>query len=138
MPSSRIPPQKWMLEVMLLVFLATAIVGSAPAIIHPGPRLMPPHPRLWENGMLQSIEPGFADTEIPFGFNAAGLQPRSLTGSIKALAVLVEFSDKAHTVTATKFDSLIFDPPANGIGSVRDYFNEISYGQIDIVTLNIA
>ncbi|MEW6659882.1 MAG: M6 family metalloprotease domain-containing protein [Thermodesulfobacteriota bacterium] len=61
-----------------------------------------------------------------------------LVGSIKALAVVVDFSDKVHTVTATYFDSLIFAAPlASGLGSVRDFYNKVSYGQVDIITVNL-
>ena len=49
----------------------------------------------------------------------------------------VDFSDKVRTVTVSYFDSLLFAAPAPGIGSARDYYNEISYGQIDIVTVNL-
>jgi immune inhibitor A len=61
-----------------------------------------------------------------------------ISGSIKALAVVVDFSDKVHTVTATYFDTLIFAPPvASGLGSVRDFYNKVSYGQVDIITVNL-
>ncbi|MDD2901286.1 MAG: M6 family metalloprotease domain-containing protein [Syntrophales bacterium] len=61
-----------------------------------------------------------------------------LTGSIKALAVVVDFSDKVHAVTPTFFDSLLFAAPiASGLGSVRDYYNKVSYGQVDIITVNL-
>jgi immune inhibitor A len=59
-----------------------------------------------------------------------------LSGNIRALAVLVDFSDKVSTVTPGFFDTLIFAPPVTGLGSVADYFKEVSYGQVDIITVN--
>jgi M6 family metalloprotease-like protein len=59
------------------------------------------------------------------------------SGAINALAVVVDFSDNVHTVTASYFDSLIFDPPVSGRGSVRDYYDEVSYSQVDIVTVDL-
>ena len=56
---------------------------------------------------------------------------------VLALAVVVDFDDQVSTVTASFFDSLVFAPPVSGRGSVRDYFDEVSYGQLDIVTVNL-
>lgn len=55
-------------------------------------------------------------------------------GDFRVLALLVSFSDNASAVTAVSFDSLIFDSVGN---TVRDYYDEISYGQLDIVTLDL-
>jgi M6 family metalloprotease-like protein len=72
------------------------------------------------------------------GAAKAGAPGAPLSGSIKALAVVVDFSDNVHTVTATYFDTLIFAAPVvTGLGSVRDFYNKVSYGQVDIVTVNL-
>ncbi len=73
------------------------------------------------------------------GINAVNSEQSAtqLTGNIRMLAVAVDFSDKVHTVSASYFDSLLFALPKPGPGSVRDYYNEISYGQVDFVTLNL-
>jgi immune inhibitor A len=63
--------------------------------------------------------------------------PQGLTGAVNVLVALVDFNDNVHTVTPTFFDSLVFAPPVSGRGSVRDYYGEISYGQVDVVTLNL-
>ncbi len=57
---------------------------------------------------------------------------RALTGTINTLVILVDFSDKPHTVDPSFFDSLLFAPPVPGRGSLRDYFAEISYGAADL------
>ncbi len=54
--------------------------------------------------------------------------------SYNVLAVLIKFSDKANSVEPIKFDTLLF---VNKQGTVRDYYNQVSYGQLDLVTLNL-
>ena len=59
-----------------------------------------------------------------------------VSGVFKVLAILVQFSDhpsNSNTI-ATYYDSLLFDTA--GI-TVRDYYRSASYGQLDIVTLNL-
>lgn len=56
------------------------------------------------------------------------------TGSTNALAIVVDFSDNTYQVASTYFDSLLF---ASGVVSLRDYFNDVSYGNLDIVTVNL-
>ncbi len=61
-------------------------------------------------------------------------QPAGPSGNFKALALLVDFSDKTKQVSATYFDTLLFGA---GHGTVRDYYNEVSYGSLTIVTVNL-
>jgi immune inhibitor A len=56
------------------------------------------------------------------------------TGNYKALALLVDFSDNTSQVTASYFDTLIF---SSGSNSVRDYYYEVSYGSLTIITVNL-
>ncbi|RPJ50541.1 MAG: M6 family metalloprotease domain-containing protein, partial [Chloroflexi bacterium] len=100
---------------------------------------MPPHP-----DMLDKIKrgeaklPSFTD-QVPNFAPGLGKGPSlaPLTGTIRVLVILVDFSDKTRTVTANYFDSLMFAAPVAGRGSVRDYFNDVSYGTVDIVTANM-
>jgi immune inhibitor A len=55
-------------------------------------------------------------------------------GPFRVLAVLVDFSDHVSQVSGTFYDTLVFGAGSN---SVRDYFDEISYAQIDLVTVNL-
>jgi immune inhibitor A len=55
-------------------------------------------------------------------------------GEFRVLALLVEFSDKPSTVEAGFFDSLVF---GNSGSTVHHYYDEVSYGQIDIVTIDL-
>ncbi len=65
--------------------------------------------------------------------NASKLSPGAIT-TFRVLAILVKFSDNDSSVSATFFDSLVFGSTAN---TVRDYFDEISYSQFDLVTVNM-
>lgn len=55
-------------------------------------------------------------------------------GSYNALVLLVEFSDNSASVNASFFDTLVF---INQQGCVRHYYQEVSYGTLDIVTVNL-
>lgn len=56
------------------------------------------------------------------------------SGSFKALALLVDFTDKPSQVGAAYFDTLLF---GTGHGTVRDYYGEVSFGTLTIVTVNL-
>ncbi|MBI4051151.1 MAG: M6 family metalloprotease domain-containing protein [Elusimicrobia bacterium] len=56
------------------------------------------------------------------------------TVSFRLLAILVHFTDNPSTVTATSFNTLIFSTAS---GSVNHFYRENSYGQLDVVTLNL-
>ena len=56
------------------------------------------------------------------------------TGNFYALAVMVQFSDNPSATPAVYFDSLLFD--SMGI-TVNDYYKTISYGQLDMVTVDL-
>ncbi len=112
----------------------------------------PPHPRLLEQLKSDTVEApyffshldqmhakGICTGEIRSLSKEAQTSPDRtnsplLSGEFKALAILVQFTDHPSSVGATFFDSLLFDT----IGStVADYYHEISYGQLDIVTVNL-
>ncbi len=65
---------------------------------------------------------------------ASGAKSPNLPGQFKALAILVDFTDHLSSVPASFFDSLIFGSVGN---TVADYYDEVSYGQIDMVTVNL-
>ena len=56
------------------------------------------------------------------------------TTTRNVLCVLVQFSDKAKSVNPEDFDTLMF---VNQVGSVRHYFDEVSYNSYDVVTVNL-
>jgi immune inhibitor A len=65
---------------------------------------------------------------------SGAIHKTALAPSFKALAILIKFSDKNSSVAAAEFDTLLF---VNQQGTVRNYYNEVSYGQLDIVTVNL-
>lgn len=110
---------------------------------------MPPHPDVVSavaNGklapsyyMLHRAELHDRGVCTPDSFFKAVRRPQSgalspTAAPFRILAILVKFSDKNSSVATTFFDSLVFD----SVGStVRDYFNEVSGAQIDLVTVNL-
>ena len=61
----------------------------------------------------------------------------STTGNVKMLVILVEFSDYSFKKSKSDFDKLINQlnyTDGGRYGSVRDYFSECSFGQLDLVT----
>jgi immune inhibitor A len=120
---------------------------------------MPPHPQLLDN-IQKGVVPMPSVLEDVATLRARGIDapwsapapanrtqsatPRSSnrlfgplappSGSFKALAILVTFSDKPAQVTASYFDSLLF---VQKPGSMRDYYKAVSYGSLDIITVNM-
>jgi immune inhibitor A len=120
---------------------------------------MPPHPQL-----LDRIQKGLAPTpsvlqelgdlrargiDAPWASPTSGNRVQSImpggvnrlfgpaappSGSFKALAILVTFSDKPAQVTGGYFDTLLF---VQKPGSMRDYYKAVSYGSLDIITVNM-
>ena len=49
------------------------------------------------------------------------------TGTLRSIALIVDFSDKTHAVPASSFDRLLFGD-VFGPSSLRGYYREVSYG----------
>ncbi len=127
-----------------LVSLAAIIIAfglSSPA------GAMPPHKdllRQFREG-IKSIPPFISDPSIlkEKGINQGarkpdGTQPfgpgQAPSGNFKALALLVQFTDNSSQVSASSFDTLIFDSAGD---SVRNYYSQVSYGTLTLVTVNL-
>jgi len=64
-----------------------------------------------------------------------GLSPGyALSGPFNLLAVCVDFSDKVSSVSAYKFDTLLF---ADRSGTVRDFYSQMAYGTLTMVSVNL-
>ena len=112
---------------------------------------MPPHPDLvreWQAG-TKAVPDFIANPQILVqrgvnmprgsshfdGVTASGvLQRVAAPGGTNILVVLVDFSDKEALTAATSFDTLVFS--ATG-PSVRDYYDEVSYSTVTIVTVDL-
>ncbi|MCX6832803.1 MAG: M6 family metalloprotease domain-containing protein [candidate division Zixibacteria bacterium] len=108
---------------------------------------MPPHPDLAADIAAGTVPVPYAiahrsdllahgvdsPVELP-GRQGLRKSANSATTTRSILCVLVEFSDKAKSVNPEDFDTLMF---VNQVGTVRHYFNEVSYNSYDIVTINL-
>lgn len=107
---------------------------------------MPPHPDLQEK-----VKTG--EVDVPWyllnsqlihqqGVDQPSLHPASETypsgtgpvGNFRMLMLLVDFTDKASSVNASFFDTLGFEAQ---FGTIRDYYQKVSYGALDIITVNL-
>ncbi len=100
---------------------------------------MPPYPDIQEKIDKGEIARPFVKASV-YGLDSdpinapAKVNTPQVAGPFRALCLLVDFSDNSAVTTPFKFDTLIF---AARTGTVRDYYDEVSYGQIDLVTVNL-
>ena len=59
---------------------------------------------------------------------------RATTDTIKAIVILVDFSDNIGTESIAHFDSMLSSCGCYPTGSMRDYYLEISYGSVEFIT----
>ncbi|MBU0983173.1 MAG: M6 family metalloprotease domain-containing protein [candidate division Zixibacteria bacterium] len=130
---------------LLIAVVFCLVAGPVPAA--------PPHPDLVETrnaelaaGKTTQRLPSTAslhalgiDAPSEADFSLADYVSKTSPGApqavdFRALAILVDFSDNVATAPATYFDSMIYN---SNQGTVRHYFSEISYAQIDFVTVNL-
>jgi immune inhibitor A len=124
-------------------YIAIISLAALGLILHGGAGFaMPPHPDLLnniENGTIPmpaylKMKPQLAKQGVDNATASNKAGKISLAGNFRALAVLIEFSDKANSVNAEEFDTLIFTDQQS---TVRSYYNDVSYGQLDIITVNL-
>ncbi len=105
---------------------------------------MPPHPSLLDkiqSGEVNAPKHNLAVSDeelVKAGFNPALLKSMAparpkAAGPYNMLVVMVDFSDKNSQVAPVFFDSLVFSQTQS---SVRRYYDENSYGNFDLVTVN--
>jgi immune inhibitor A len=75
--------------------------------------------------------------EFPFGTSLARIRDAAaerapLRGTVRVIAVLVDFSDKAMTTTADQVRDLFFSTGVLANGSVKEYYREVTNGLVDI------
>ncbi len=135
----------------LLVFTGGGIHASLQPVsgtsIHP----MPPAPELLEKiGEKRVAEPFWftnpqalqnagidaPSQKLELGKLRAGFSTKAgtITRTFRKLVLLVDFPDKPAKVNPPFFDSLIF---TNLTSSVRMFYLENSYGQLDLITVNL-
>jgi immune inhibitor A len=108
---------------------------------------MPPHPELQAKLDSSDVEPPYAlryrAELLAKGVDAPGYSPAlrmaTKTGDLttpseyRVLCLMVEFTDKVAVVDAGNYDSLLFGQQSP---SVRHYYQEVSYGQVDVITVD--
>jgi len=128
---------------LVCLFVTALLVAPVPA--------MPPHPDLLKAAASKG-NPTSIDVYISADAREAGVcapddffkkylekrasgdvQLSPTAGSFRILALLVDFSDHTASVTPGFYDSLVFSSLGN---TIKDYFDEISYSQIDLITVN--
>ena len=106
---------------------------------------MPPHPDLNDQIKMGKVTAPYLTHQKSFqqrGINSPTNHPvNSLYkkgtapfGEFKPLVLLVDFSDKISVTDPILFDALLFSQESN---SVRDYYREISYGNLDITPIDL-
>jgi len=125
------------IKIAVMVLSALTSQGIAPS------NAMPPHPDL-----LAKIDRGEIALPLPLarrqslldaGIDRPDAVPRfgaagAAADSFRTLAILVEYTDQPGSVDPSEFDTLLYQA---GTGSVRDYYSEISYGQLDMITVHL-
>ncbi|UCG62059.1 MAG: M6 family metalloprotease domain-containing protein [Candidatus Zixiibacteriota bacterium] len=133
-------------RLMLLLVLISVLIMALTA------EAAPPHPRLLEQTAAgkaarpffmknmndlrgAGINSGTNVFEDELGVSkspATGVT--AVSGEFNVLAILVQFTDEPAATSASYFDNMLFD--ASNI-SVRHYYRDASFGQLDIVTVNL-
>jgi M6 family metalloprotease-like protein len=123
-----------MVGIAIAVLVATLLLGITIA------QAMPPHARLAEkiatgavrvpNTNLQANDSWVHAQRLPLRNQFSA----SAADSFNTLAILIQYSDEPSLVNAVDFDTLLY---STGQGSVRDYYLECSYGNLDMITINL-
>lgn len=118
---------------LVLLIAITAMILSGSVLS------MPPHPDLEkriQNGQasLPANKVVISYQPEQFGYDQPAQRSGKITGTFNALCILVDFSDNNSSTVSFDFDTLIY---ANQPGSVHDYYSEISYTQLDLITINL-
>ncbi len=101
-------------------------------------RIMVPHPDVAAQMQVsgQSLGQLFPQMDLERSFSPGPKMDVALgqAVSFKTLAILVQFSDVPTQTSASYFDTRLFGTSG---ATLHSYFDEVSYGQLDIVTLNL-
>jgi len=76
-------------------------------------------------------------TEFPVGtppsvIRNAAADRAPLRGTVRVIVVLVDFSDKVMSQSKAHFEELFFSLGTLATGSVRDYYQEVTHGLVDL------
>ncbi len=117
--------------------------GAAAAPPHPdlvaraanGEQALPYYSRHIDQLHAAGVSSGKKVYETSFLVTKGPIEAKAqVTGDFNILAILVQFSDNAAATPAVYFDSLLYDTA--GV-TLRDYYRDCSYGQLDLVTVDL-
>jgi immune inhibitor A len=125
----------------------TCLVATAIALASTAAFAMPPYPGDEKDpssfAQAEALRQSYSEMQEDWqarGINqSTGIDCRewllsTSSASKNILCILIDFPDKANTATASFFDTLIY---VNQVGAVRHYYNEVSFNQLDIVTVEL-
>ena len=100
---------------------------------------MPPHPDLASRVGGPLAVPACDRDRAEGTFDARSYAALRRAGgaaidTFRTLAILIRYSDVPASTAAADFDTLLYRV---GTGSVRDFYRECSYNQLDLVTVNL-
>jgi len=127
---------RWLALLALLSAFLPAATPRTTTVVPDGLHPMPPTPQLIEHMLQQGRQPPGTQTRLARGIDQPHAAVTAPSGAFNLLAVAVQFSDKPGTVTPLFFDTLVFGPPPSSV-SVADYYYDISYGNLTLVTVNV-
>lgn len=55
-----------------------------------------------------------------------------MQGNLRVMVLLVDFNDKPGTLPVSHYEDLLFSKNSHSTGSMRDFFNEVSLGKVDV------
>lgn len=130
--------RKLAVKISVLTVMAVTSSGTSPSSVI---NAMPPHPDLVDRIQRGEVAPPpaliYRSENLARGIDRAGNSFHVATAasdSFRTLAILIRYSDVAAQANPTNFDTLLY---VTGTSSVRDYYSEISYGKLDMVTVDL-
>ena len=99
-----------------------------------GPEFMPPSPRIMRSPVAAQVLARLAALHQRKGVDqaTARVQAPPTNQPLKAVCILVDFPNTTGSATANHFTDMLFSLNTYATGSVRDYYLETSYQQLDI------
>ena len=113
------------MRILLIACLTTGFVVSVSGI--------PPKPDAYDENGLHVVT-GAPLPEFPDWFGEPGSQHQRLSGTGSSVAVLIDFPDRPHDPSHPEsvYDELLFSDNEYPTGSLRDFYQENSFGQYDV------
>lgn len=68
----------------------------------------------------------------PEGLELISVPSRAVTGRLRVMVLLVDFADRRGTLPVDHYQSLLFSKDTHSFGSMRDYYTEVSLGNVDV------